>query len=101
MSLLQRPSTLSLRLALTHEERQWSQQICVSQHYLARGLHPCSRPLTYLVLHGEERAGILVFGRMQSTRCRNWYGNLADLKSGWACRSYWEILVLMRVWLDP
>src|SRR5437762_2877024 len=101
MSLTEQAQPLSLRLALTHEELEWAQQICASQHYLARRVHPCSRPLAYLVMYGEVRVGILVFGRMQSTRCHHWYGNLDDLKRGWARLSYWEILVLMRVWLDP
>lgn len=101
MAFMDNHSVLSLRLALTHEERAWVQQICTEKHYLARRLHPCSRPLAYLVMYGEEKAGVLVFGRMQSTRCQHWYGNLRDLQSGWAQRSYWEILALMRVWLDP
>lgn len=98
--------SLRLHLATTPTELEWAQRQCEQFHYLRQRVHPRARPIAYLVLYldeqgVEQRAGCLVFGRMQSSRCKNWYGNLADVQSGWARLTQWELLTLMRVWLDP
>src|SRR5258708_5704408 len=78
---------LVLQLALAGEERAWVRSICREKHYLQQEVHGRARPVSYLVLREEgsllpdetfmathrERVGILVFSRMKSSRCKNWY----------------------------
>jgi hypothetical protein len=105
---------LVLRLALTQEERSWARSVCREQHYLHQEVHSRARPVFYLVVReegdllsdGAFRArhssfvGLLVYSRMQSSRCRGWYGSEADVRRGWATYTQWEILALSRFWLD-
>lgn len=98
--------TLRLHLAVTPGELEWAQAQVEKHHYLKQRVHPRARPIAYLVLITDEqgveqRVGCLIFGRMQSSRCSGWYGNLADVQRGWARLTQWELLCLMRVWLDP
>lgn len=105
---------LLLQLALTKEERAWARVVCREQHYLRQEVHSRARPVFYLVVREEgtllsdgtfraalsEKVGLLVYSRMQSSRCRNWYGSEADVRRGWATYTQWEILALSRFWLD-
>lgn len=106
---------LVLQLALTAEERDWVRHICREEHYKRQEVHGRARPVSYLVVREEgwlladetfhveqrERVGILVFARMQSSRCKGWYGNSKDVAHKWAKQTQWEMLVLSRCWLDP
>ncbi len=106
---------LVLQLALTAEEREWVRRICREKHYKRQEVHGRARPVSYLVVREEgwlladgtfrveqrERVGILVFARMQSSRCKGWYGNSKDVACKWAKQTQWEMLVLSRCWLDP
>jgi len=97
---------LRLHLATTPAEMEWAQMQVEKYHYLRQRVHPRARPITYLVMimdekGVEQRVGCLIFGRMQSSRCRGWYGNMADVQSGWARLTQWELLCLQRVYLDP
>lgn len=103
----QSPSrSLRLQLATTPHEREWAQRQVELHHYLGQRVHQRARPLAYLIVMTDEnevehRVGCLIFGRMQSSRCAGWYGSLADVQSGWARLTQWELLTLMRVWIDP
>lgn len=53
---------------------------------------------------GSLFSGCLIFGRTESTRCYSGdltYGSVADIASGRARYSRWEILNLARVWMIP
>ena len=105
---------LLLQLALTKEERAWARTVCREQHYLHQEVHSRARPVFYLVVReegvllpdGTFRAehssfvGLLGYSRMQSSRCRGWYGSEADVRRGWSTYTQWEILALSRFWLD-
>jgi hypothetical protein len=92
---------LTLKLAVTSEEFEWAQQQVECFHYLHRRVHPLARPIAYIVCYGKLRVGCLFFGRMQSSRCQGWYGTWEDVQNGWCSLTQWELLTLMRVWLDP
>ena len=106
---------LGLQCALTVEERGWVRRMCREEHYLKQEVHGRARPVAYLVLreegvvlangtfvaHQRNRVGLLVFSRMQSSRCNGWYGSSQDVACGKAKHTQWEILVLSRCWLDP
>jgi hypothetical protein len=60
--------------------------------------------LGYVVMHDGERAGCLLFGRPEATRCYQGeltYGSQADVSSGRARFDRWEVINLARVWLTP
>lgn len=95
---------LTLRLADAAGLRH-AQQLVTQHHYLRRPVDPRCWPFAYTVhlAASDEMVGCLIVGRLQSTRCGGWYGNLSDVASGWARLSYWEweTLGLLRVYLDP
>lgn len=95
---------LYLKRADTKEEFSWCQRTVTQFHYLHRPVDQRSSPLAYIVLLFGKRVGVLIFGRMESTRCFDpaWsYGSVEDVRAGRCQFTRWEILVLMRVWLDP
>jgi hypothetical protein len=106
---------LVLQLALTAEERGWVRHICREKQYLRQEVHSRARPVSYVVVREagllldngtfcveqRERVGMLVFARMQSSRCKGWYGTSSDVAQKWAKQTQWEMLALSRCWLDP
>jgi hypothetical protein len=106
---------LVLQLALEDDERKWVRKICREEHYLHREIHGRARPVAYMVIREvgyrrpdgmfiierRNRVGILVFSRMESSRCNGWYGSLADVVAGKVKQTQWEMLCLSRCWLDP
>lgn len=82
---------------------RWAQRQVERHHYLHAAVPTITRPQGYGVhLAGQdERAGCLIVNRPQATRRRGWYGTLADVATGVAPVSYWQVLCLARVWLDP
>src|SRR6266568_1776663 len=95
---------LSIKRADTKEEQSWCQRMVTRFHYLHRPVDQRSSPLFYIVLLLGRRVGVLIFGRMESTRCYDsaWsYGSVEEAKAGKCQFSRWEIVALMRVWLSP
>lgn len=94
---------LDLRWA-TAEDLRWAQAQVTAHHYLHAPVDPRCSVAGYVVWCGVERAGCLLFGRPEATRCYQdglTYGSLEDVAGGRALYSRWEILNLARVWLDP
>lgn len=82
----------------------WAQAQVTAHHYLHAPVDDRSSVLGYIVMHRGERAGCLLFGRPESTRCYQGeltYGSQADVTSGRARFDRWEIVNLARVWLEP
>lgn len=85
-----------------------AQETVTQRHYLHAPVDSRCSPLAYEVLlhtqHSEYRAGVLIFGRPEATRCYDGdltYGSLKDVESGRAQFDRWEVLNLARVWLHP
>ena len=85
-----------------------AQSTVTAQHYLHTPVDSRCSPLAYEVVlhvaHSEYRAGVLIFGRPESTRCYDGmltYGSLKDVETGKAQYDRWEIINLARVWLNP
>jgi hypothetical protein len=92
-------SEVQVRLA-TPVELHMGQRLVAEHHYLHRAVDARCSPLAYVVAVGSDRwAGVLVFGRLQATRCYPWYGSPADVACGRARLSRWEVLGLARIWL--
>lgn len=108
---------LYANLSLTVGDAQglrWAQRMVSEHHYLRRPVDPRCRPMAYLVEHqatwgadaaaGPRVAGILIFGRPESTKCYDGaltYGSLDDVHTGRARFDRWEVLNLARIWVHP
>lgn len=80
---------------------RWAQRLVSERHYLRCPVDPRCCPQGYAVLVAGERAGVLLFGRPESTICRPWYGSLAEVASGRVACSRWQVINLARVYLLP
>jgi hypothetical protein len=85
-----------------------AQSTVTAQHYLHQPVDSRCSPLAYAVVletaQNDYRAGYLIFGRPESTRCYDGkltYGSLKDVETGRAQYDRWEVLNLARVWLHP
>lgn len=85
-----------------------AQRTVTTHHYLHTPVDSRCSPFAYdIVLRLRDthlRAGVLIFGRPEATRCYDGsltYGSLADVQSGRARYDRWEVLNLARVWLVP
>jgi hypothetical protein len=85
-----------------------AQATVTQQHYLHTPVDSRCSPLAYEVVlqagHSDYRAGYLIFGRPEATRCYDGkltYGSLKDVETGRAQYDRWSILNLARVWLHP
>ncbi|KPV55024.1 hypothetical protein SE17_00015 [Kouleothrix aurantiaca] len=88
----------------TDAEKGWAQTQVTAHHYLHRPVDSRCSILTYVVVAEEQLVGCVMFGRPESTRCytgRLTYGSVADVRSGRAQYSRWEIINLARLWLAP
>jgi len=82
----------------------WAQTQVSAHHYLYTPVDSRCSVLGYVVMAHGERAGCLLFGRPEATRCYQGeltYGSQADVMSGRAQFDRWEVINLARVWLDP
>jgi hypothetical protein len=82
----------------------WAQRQVAQHHYLHTPVDSRCSVVGYVALREGERAGCLLFGRPEATRCYQGlltYGSQADVASGKAQLDRWEIVNLARVWLDP
>lgn len=82
----------------------WAQRQWTEHHYLHAPIDERCSVLAYLVLYEGAPVGALGFGRPESTRCYAGtltYGSVADVATGRARYSRWEVINLARVWLDP
>lgn len=91
---------LSLVLA-DQTDLRWAQAQVATHHYLHRPVDARCSPVAYVILDGQESMGCLIFGRPQATRVLGWYGTLGDVAARTCYLSYWQIINLARVWLDP
>lgn len=85
-----------------------AQATVTAQHYLHQPVDSRCSPLAYEVVldaYGATyRAGVLIFGRPEATRCfdgKLTYGSLKDVETGKAQYDRWTVLNLARVWLHP
>jgi hypothetical protein len=85
-----------------------AQATVTAQHYLHQPVDSRCSPLAYEVVletaQSDYHAGVLIFGRPESTRCYDGkltYGSLKDVETGRAEFDRWEVLNLARVWLHP
>jgi hypothetical protein len=85
-----------------------AQATVTQHHYLYQPVDSRCSPLAYDVVlyagHSDYRAGVLIFGRPEATRCYDGkltYGSLKDVETGRAQYDRWTILNLARVWLHP
>jgi hypothetical protein len=81
----------------------WAQAQVSAHHYLHTPIDSRCSVLGYVVMAHGERAGCLLFGRPEATRCYQGdltYGSKADVTSGRARLDRWEVVNLARVWLD-
>lgn len=82
---------------------RWAQEMVTQYHYLRTPVDDRCSVEAYLI-HLEQfprPAGCLIFGRPEATRVKGWYGSLEDVASGKCVLSYWSVLNLARVWIDP
>lgn len=87
---------------LTGTGLAWAQEQVARHHYLRAPVPRVARPEAWAVMAPTlGRVGCLVVARPQATRVRGWYGSLNDLATGRCTVSYWQVLCLARVWLDP
>ena len=102
---------LTLELATNRVALAWTQGMVTKYHYLRTPVDARCSPVAYCVDYhyswgagaaaGPRTVGILIFGRMEATRCYNGkltYGDLDDVAAGRARYSRWEVLNLARVW---
>lgn len=69
--------------------------IVIRCHYLHKPPHPMAMTEGYWITTQDDmHAGLLLFGRPQSTMAKGWYGPGTDTTK-------WQILNLSRVWIDP
>jgi hypothetical protein len=96
---------MTIRLILADDSAlTWAQSQVSAFHYLHAPVDSRCSVLGYIVMHHGERAGCLLFGRPESTRCYQGdltYGSQSDVAGGRAKFDRWEIVNLARVWLDP
>lgn len=79
----------------------WAQETVTRDHYLHAPVDSrCSVEGYGVLVHGAM-LGCLLVGRPEATRVKGWYGTLDDLRNGRCEASYWSVLNLARVWLDP
>jgi len=92
-------------LTLDHldtEGLRWAQDTVWRYHYRHAPVDARSSPQAWAVRLGPAGCvGCLIVNRPEATRNYPWYGSLADVASGRAQRSYWQVLNLARVWLSP
>lgn len=82
---------------------RWAQAQVTAHHYLHAPVDARCSVEGYAVYVGGLAApvGCLLVGRPEATRCYPWYGSVADVASGRAAVTRWQVLNLSRVWLHP
>lgn len=87
---------MTIRLELADEGALiWAQSQVSAHHYLHSPVDSRCSVLGYVLMVDGERAGCLLFGRPESTRCYQGgltYGSGADVTSGRATFDRWEIV---------
>lgn len=78
-----------------------AQKVVTSLHYLRRPVDARCSVEGYAVHLADQIVGYLLFGRPEATKVRGWYGPLWQWKNGSVPHTYWQVLNLARVWLDP
>lgn len=80
----------------------WAQMMVTRCHYLHKPVDTRCSIEGYQIRHAVLGAiGLLLFGRPQATRCRDWYGSVEDVATGRCEVTRWQVLNLARVWLTP
>lgn len=79
-----------------------AQELVRERHYLRKRVDDRCSPLAYELLVQDQRAGVLIFGRPEATRCYNppFYGKVSDIGTR-AEVSYWSVLNAARVYILP
>jgi hypothetical protein len=80
---------------------KWAQEQVLQHHYLHTPVDARCSPVAMLVKLFDRSVGCLIFGRPEATRVNGWYGSVEDAQTGRCQLTRWEILNLVRVWLDP
>lgn len=81
---------------------RWAQAAVIAHHYLHAPVPRITRPEGWAVsVAGVGCVGCLLVCRPQATRCYPWYGSVADVDTGRAAVTRWQVLCLARVWIDP
>jgi hypothetical protein len=87
---------------LDREGIAWAQVAVTNNHYLHKPVDTRCSVEGYRIIHKQlGRIGVLLFGRPQATRCRDWYGKIEMYRAGIVEVTNWQVLNLARVWLDP
>ncbi len=93
--------TIELHL-MDKSEIRLAQEILTEHHYRHAPVDPrCSVEGYEIQVYNVGFSGYLIFGRPEATRCQDWYGNMADFRSGRCECTYWQVLNLARVWIIP
>ncbi len=80
----------------------WANAKVAEFHYLHTPVDSRSSVEGYgVLLPGIGRVGVLLFGRPEATCCYPWYGSVADVETGRAEVTRWQVLNLARVYFDP
>jgi hypothetical protein len=80
----------------------WTQRVVTEYHYLHKPVDArCSVEGYEIQLSNYGFAGVLLFGRPQATKCRDWYGSVEDAQAGRCEVTRWQVLNLARVWICP
>jgi hypothetical protein len=77
------------------------QALVVREHYLHKRVDPRCSVEGYAVRVAGRDVGVFILGRAQATACYPWYGSVADVLSGRAEVTRWQVLNLARVYFDP
>lgn len=78
-----------------------AQALVTKHHYLGKPVDARCSVEGYGVHLLRVRAGVLLLGRPQATACYPWYGSVADVASGRAEVTRWQVLNLARVYFEP
>lgn len=99
MSNMNNPLTIQLA---DHAGLTWAQAQLTQFHYLHHPVDVRCSPVAYLVLDQDaRRMGCLIFGRPQASRVGGWYGSVEVQRADRCPLTFWQIVNLARVWLDP
>lgn len=77
-----------------------AQALVTANHYLRKPVDARCSVEGYRIVAGYA-VGVFLLGRPQATSCYPWYGSVADVASGRAACTRWQVLNLARVYFNP
>lgn len=88
-------------IPLSRRELDWAQDLVAREHYLRKRVDARCSVEGYGLAIASRLVGVFLVGRPQATACYPWYGSVADVATGRAAVTRWQVLNLARVYFDP